>query len=157
VHDIVDYKYCSPKLAGQPTLEQKQARLETFLMSIPELADGWVPRIINWINNMSFSKEKKNGLPDMSETDMLYRNILSDADKWEALGPIGIRRCREYHIMLNPEIDHETVEQEILDHIEEKIIILYQYCRTPLGRAHAIELTKPIREFYAKTKAKKGN
>lgn len=149
VHDIVDYKYCAPHLQGMPTIEEKRARLEQFLNSITELC-GWVPRILLWIDNMSFSKEKKHGLPKLSSDDMKYRNILSDADKWEALGPIGIQRCKEYHMMLTPGIDEANLNREIMTHMEEKIMILHQYCRTELGKQHAIELTKPIREWYAK-------
>lgn len=150
VHDIVDYKYCSPKLAGQPTLSEKQKRLEEFLLSIDEVRD-WVPRILLWINNMSFSKEKRCGLPDLNEEDMLYRNILSDADKWEALGPIGIQRCQEYHVMLNPDIDQASLDKEVIEHIEEKLLTLHEYCRTTVGKSRAIELTKPIREFYERS------
>jgi len=147
VHDIVDHKYCSPKLAGQPTLKEKQRRLDDFLKSIPEIKE-WVPRIQLWISNMSFSKEKNHGIIEMSEEDMFYRNILSDADKWEALGPIGLQRCKEYHRMLNPNITEETLNEEVIEHIEEKILILHKYCRTPLGIQHALELTKPVKEWY---------
>lgn len=147
VHDIVDYKYCAPKLPGQPTLEEKQNRLNDFLKSIPEIQE-WVPRIQLWISNMSFSKEKNHGISEMSVDDMFYRNILSDADKWEALGTIGLQRCKEYHRMLNPNITEETLNREVIEHIEEKILILHTYCRTVLGIQHAVELTKPIREWY---------
>lgn len=147
VHDIVDYKYCSPKLAGQPTIEEKQARLREFLYTIPELQE-WVSRILMWTNNMSFSKEKQYGPPNLPVEDTLYRNILSDADKWEALGPVGIERCRTYHLMLEPTITPTQLIKEVCEHMEEKILILHEYCRTELGKKRAIELTKPIREWY---------
>lgn len=148
VHDIVDYKYCSPKLIGQPTIEEKQMKLETFLKTLPALKE-WVPRILLWINNISFSKEKKYGLsPDLPPEDMLYRNILSDADKWEALGLIGIERCKSYHLMIEPDIKPDQLIKEVLIHMEEKILILHTYCRTELGKKRAIELTIPIQEWY---------
>jgi len=148
VHDIVDYKYCSPTLPGFPVVEIKQARLEKFLSTIDELQE-WVPRILLWIRNMSYSLEKRVGLPELDPEDMICRNILSDADKWEALGAIGIQRCWQYHKMLDPEITDVDLISEICDHIEEKLFTLSDYCRTKLGQEYAQHLTVYIREWYS--------
>ena len=50
--------------------------------------------------------------------------------------------------MLNPEINPDNLRKEVCEHMEEKILTLHEYCRTNLGKKRAIELTKPIREWY---------
>ena len=40
----------------------------------------------------------------------------------------------------------KTLNKEVIE--QEKILILHTYCRTALGIQHALELTKPIREWY---------
>jgi len=77
---------------------------------------------------ISFSAEKKNGMryfeeilgPDWS----LIRDIVSDADKLEALGNIGIERCHKYTCETHPDLPEEEIIKLMHTHAEEKLFKL---------------------------------
>ncbi len=94
--------------------------------------------IIDIINNISYSKEKKGLLKDLGDWNFL-RDIVSDADKIEALGWIGLVRCYEYTKFKNPEMDEDNIFKNMRDHCEDKLNHLIDYIRTDKGKELAEE------------------
>nr|CCC94157.1 conserved hypothetical protein [Trypanosoma congolense IL3000] len=147
IHDVADHKYDS-----EGTLKR---RLETFVQDEPSEALGTRESriyVLQTIEAISFSAEKRCGrrwfastLPD----DWLrVRDIVSDADKLEAIGHAGLIRCLQYTVhslstRKGDEIDKEhherwkaegrphwsaAAERQCLDavrkHFEEKLTLL---------------------------------
>jgi uncharacterized protein len=133
LHDIADHKY-----DHDGTLEQ---RLDTFgtdnIWNYPE-----IKQVIKYV---SFSTENKAiiaGTP-LNFPSILgayysqIRDIVSDADKLEAIGSIGIQRCIEYTTHTNPTYTHQQIIHDVKKHAHEKLLRLAsQFIKTPT--AHTI-------------------
>ena len=70
-------------------------RMKLFL-SDEGLSDIEVRTVITICENISYSKEKKGLLECLDYPISFLRNIVSDADKLDAIGYDGIERCRMY-------------------------------------------------------------
>jgi uncharacterized protein len=142
LHDTIDSKY-------PEGLIEKTKTLETFL-------DDCCPNEsehIKWIiNNMSYSKEKKNGYPNhFNNIVQLARDIVSDADKLEAIGEIGLVRCRQFTVAMNPNASDEAVTKLVVQHCHDKLLLLKsQYIRTPHGKKLAEPRHAVIQKFVDK-------
>lgn len=135
LHDAADHKY------QNATIDDVRDCLRQNLPSSE--SSEQIQGIINIIECISFSKEKKNGLPDLGEENNLVRNIVSDADKLDALGIQGLRRCITYSA-------HQggRFPDEVLKHLDEKLDLLPQfYIRTPTGKKQSEEHLFYHREF----------
>lgn len=126
LHDVADHKYCE-----FTDLEQI---LEKFLI---EFDKGKLYKDI--IDRISFSKEIKNGSSDWHEIigieGIIIRNIVSDADKIDALGENGIRRCIEFGFYKYKKATSEEMIQRVRDHACEKILLLKdKYIKTRIGK-----------------------
>jgi hypothetical protein len=99
---------------------------------------------LHLIDNISFSKEKKNGkIKAFDYPYNLYRDAISDADKLEALGIRGIDRCIAY-----TESHGGKVPDDVIQHCNDKLFILAdQYIRTNLGKEYAKILETEMREY----------
>ncbi len=145
-HDIYDHKY--PNCA-----ERKQSVID-FLseLFLPEV----VKEIIIAIDSISFSAEKRRGMnwyaPLLSKKMHALRNIVSDADKLEALGRDGFERCKSFIIERSDNIltlTEEDVLLKVKEHCEEKLFVMEPYFRTDIGRSLCILKTKELRECIA--------
>ncbi|MHB1909626.1 MAG: HD domain-containing protein [Nitrososphaerales archaeon] len=137
LHDVNDHKYPS-------TLD----RLTIFLNELcPELTHD----VLLVIDHVSFSKERKlfGDDPDVprdwnkvfnNEELVLVRNIVSDADKLEALGQIGIERALQFAYAQNPQITTRKSLERIIVHADEKLNHLIDYFTTEPGKI----LAKPL-------------
>jgi len=145
-HDIADHKYV--KDPSQCGVEEKLRRYFT-----PQDAQN----IVRIMDAVSFSKERKlrqiandldspvSFVSQLGEVGALVRDIVSDADKLEAIGEIGVERCLQYAqetIQLN---EHRSATDEelichLVEHAKEKLMILLcqRYVRTSAGRALAL-------------------
>jgi len=126
LHDTIDYKYPA-------SLEQKVLELESFLRGIePNKCDDilWV------INNISYSKEHKGGYPVCNSPALqTVRDIVSDADKLEAIGDVGIVRCRVYNIATHPNATKNEIIDLMIQHFHDKLLKLKDnYIRTFPGK-----------------------
>eukprot|EP00388_Colpodella_angusta_P000605 GDKJ01002131.1.p1 GENE.GDKJ01002131.1~~GDKJ01002131.1.p1 ORF type:complete len:277 (-),score=57.93 GDKJ01002131.1:59-766(-) len=151
LHDVVDHKYSD------------SADAQVFSKLLANLDPKVVKIIEDIIAGVSYSKEVKNGLKHLEEYEselpfFLMRNIVSDADKIDAIGDIGIRRCGIYTLnkILPNGADYNTPEVEkvvlkrIVDHCDEKLLVLHEnFIRTGTGKAFARHLHKDV-ENYAK-------
>jgi HD superfamily phosphodiesterase len=131
LHDIADHKY-----DHDGTLEQ---RLDDF-----GTANIWnYQEIKQVIKYVSFSTENKAilaGTPiDFTAILGAYysqiRDIVSDADKLESIGTIGIKRCIEYTTHTNPTYTQTQIINDVKKHAHEKLLrIASQFIRTPTAR-----------------------
>lgn len=136
LHDTIDHKY-------PINLDAKKISLDNFLKSRCHcLSIKWI------IDNMSYSKEVKNGYPQhMSYDVQTCRDIVSDADKLEAIGEIGIKRCRDFSIATNPGASEEYTNKLVIEHCHEKLLnIKDKFIRTKKGK----ELAEPLHQFLVK-------
>lgn len=96
-HDVLDHKYIgSPK-----ELQAARAYLMGALDDVAELTSQQRDRVLLVADNISLSKEKARQL-QMEELRreglVLVRDCVSDADKLDALGRLGLRRLAQYQL-----------------------------------------------------------
>jgi len=147
LHDVADHKY-----DHDGTLEQ---RLDAFGTA----NIGNYEEIKDVIKYVSFSTENKAiiaGTP-LNFPDILgayysqIRDIVSDADKLEAIGSIGIKRCVEYTTHTNPTYTHAQVINDVKKHADEKLLRLAsKFIRTPTARIIATQRHKEMEEWLHK-------
>lgn len=129
LHDVCDHKYIRDDFV------LKWKSMLDFVSKFATKKEKNV--IVNIIENMSFSKEKKGLTEDLGIYQIL-RNVVSDADKLEAIGEIGIKRCEEYtrnHITQ----DEKEIIKNVVEHCHDKLLKLKdEYIVTDAGKILAI-------------------
>ena len=139
LHDTIDHKY--------PTnLEDKNFVLQDFLQE--KLGDEWLD--VKWvIDNISYTKEVKNGYPQHSDPIVqIARDIVSDADKLEAIGLTGIIRCQQFNKANNPSTSEENIVQIVVEHCNEKLLKLKDnFIKTNHGKLMAVPLHQMIADY----------
>lgn len=143
LHDVCDHKYVTPEDASQ--IEKEYQEMLGNFMSAEEI------RVVHAIiNNISYSKEKRLELIDLEEYQVL-RDIVSDSDKLDALGNVGVERCIQYTKATHPEIkDEAEIIRWVVRHMKEKILRLSKYhIRTRKGKELAQPLHDETWEWYS--------
>lgn len=145
LHDIADHKY-----DHDGTLEQ---RLDEF----GNAANIWnyneIKQVIKYVSYSTENKAIAAGTPlDFTAILGAYysqiRNIVSDADKLEAIGKIGISRALMYTTEANPTYTQAQVIADVHKHAHEKLLRLAtQFIRTPLARSIATRRHKEMEEW----------
>jgi len=150
LHDIVDHKYVKDlEMATQDMIE--------FLRSL-EISTKNIERIMSWIMNSSWSKEKKGDptVLNVLKSDQCAR-ILADADRLDSISwekspnqnmSMGIYRCYKFSQMRNPTTTEAELIQLVKQHCDEKLLILHEWIFTKTGKALAQEGTAAIRKWY---------
>ena len=144
LHDVADHKY-----DHDGTLEQ---RLDAFgTANISNYRE--IKQVIKYV---SFSTENKAIIAG-ARLNFPYilgayysqiRDIVSDADKLEAIGAIGIQRALEYTTHTNPTYTHAQVINDVKKHADEKLLrIASQFIRTPTARAIAAVRHREMEEW----------
>jgi len=144
LHDIADHKY-----DHDGTLEQK---LDEF-----GAANIWnYQEIKHVIKYVSFSTENKAILAGtplnfpaiLGAYYSQIRDIVSDADKLEAIGKIGIQRAVEYTTEANPSFTPQQVIEDVYKHAHEKLLRLAtEFIKTPLARSIAARRHREMEEW----------
>lgn len=114
-------------------------------------------QILNCIELISFTKEKKNrlsGLPpfNLAEPFLFFRHIVSDADKLESLGEEGVMRGITYSLfdMYNKNIDKydgfNSMREHLINFAKNRIILLNSdnYIKTKTVKLFAEQLINKI-------------
>lgn len=145
LHDVADHKY-----DGSNELAKKQ---RVFLEETLKLPTEEIQYITNIIDRISYSKENKI-IKDGGQLDWIQvlggwgcfiRDIVSDADKLEAIGSIGIQRCREYAQVEYAKthngqpIPKDLLCEQVRQHAKDKLLrIKDEFIRTQTGKMMAI-------------------
>lgn len=176
LHDVADHKYVEedntllPKLdAFLDDLTNNTLYCRMFKFTLcSHLFDKTM--IKNIIDRISFSRQKKYGSTDWVQTlghvGVFIRNIVSDADKFEAIGIAGINRCIDYtqelYMKTNTNINVNTnintnmctsTKKQILtnvkNHYDEKLKLLSSttYMKTLPGYVYAQELDSKMQSY----------
>lgn len=138
LHDVCDHKYedqsCSRDVLAQFVRYEMMDGNEQRAM-----------RVLNIIDNLSYSKERKGLRKDLHQ-DNLYLHIVGDADRLEALGPMGIARCTTYTASRGGKIP-----EDVILHCKEKLLLLLPngYIKTEPGRRMAQPLHQHIVDYVA--------
>lgn len=135
LHDVCDHKYPS-----SITKEQRNKFIQTHL------SDTEAQTVIDIIDNISYSQEVKGKRKTLEYPFSIYQNIVSDADKIEALGEIGIRRCEIFTLEKGG-----IVPKDVVIHSHEKLLHLKdKYIRTSRGKQLAEPRHQIIVEYCLK-------
>ena len=154
LHDIGDYKFSGGD-------EKKgQERVARYLNSLP-LDSSLIQKILDITTNISFMKTlSRNGNSAIGEKSPEFKAV-SDADKLDAMGAIGIARVFTYGgyyhrpiydpaIPPNPDISREEykiTENPSLNHFYEKLFKLKDMMYTTYGKRLARGRHKFIEEY----------
>jgi HD superfamily phosphodiesterase len=149
LHDVCDHKY-----DHDGTLEQQ---LDVFgTIHIPNYKE-----IKQVIKLTSYSSENKAMIAKtpidyeklLGNHYAIVRHIVSDADKLEAIGSIGIERCIEYIYHMNPSITANELNKAVHIHANEKLLRLKdEFIRTTTGKRLAIPLHQEMIDILQKIK-----
>lgn len=138
LHDVADKKYDHDGKLG--------ILLKEFVLSI---FDKDADLILDTIIRTSYSNEINMAKIDwhdkLGPDGVILRNIVSDADKIEALGYIGVVRCMTFTIETfkknGMELIFDKVIKTVKEHADDKLLrLLDNYIKTDYGK----ELAKPL-------------
>ena len=104
-------------------------------ISIPEIID---PRTAS-----------QTGFPvQNSLKNICFRDIVSDADKLDAIGYAGIERCRDFSKYRAPNASCEEIEENVVEHMHDKLLkLLDQYIRTDSAKTIGQPLQKEMLDY----------
>ena len=135
LHDVRDHKY--PK-----SISEKD--LEAFVGKHLSNKVGIVMKIIN---NISFSKEQCGKRDEFTYPYILYLDAISDSDRLQALGSVGIKRCEMF-----VEARGGDVPEDVVRHCHEKLLRLLpeKFIKTEYGRKLAEPLHQEVLDYVNK-------
>lgn len=145
LHDVADHKYDK-----DGTLKMQVREFVGTIFADEKECDI----IMKIIDLISYSKENnaiKNGTiidfeKELGKENAFIRHVISDADKLEAMGKIGVQRCVEftqhtYKEKHGIDIDGEVLKQTVKEHANEKLLRLKdEFMRTNTGKKMAEKL-----------------
>lgn len=131
LYDVRDAKY------GELSITREA--LETFLL---QEVGGHVEkqrRILKIIDNISWSKEVAGKRQPMdSQLDQYHLDVVSDADRLEAIGEVGVQRCIQFTLARNGQVPKDVVQ-----HCHDKLLrIASEFIKTQRGK----ELAQPLHQ-----------
>lgn len=149
LHDVYDHKYDHDgKLRNKVMM---------FLVDLKDPTHATI--VMDIIERISYSRENKSILNGealdwndvLGSEPLLVRNIVSDADKLEAIGQVGVDRCVAYTLEKNPNISGENLVKHVMKHADEKLLRLKdEFIRTEPGKRMAEPLHQEMIEGLEK-------
>lgn len=139
LHDVNDHKY--------EDSDHNSKKMRTFLLD--QYDEKEVDMVFNIVDRISYSKEikeKSDWEEVLGETGTLIRNIVSDADKIEAIGEVGLKRCISYVMNIHFEKNKKVAEKEwlkdaVVEHTNAKLLKLKnEFIKTSKGKEIATVL-----------------
>lgn len=137
LHDVCDHKYVDASTArGAAAI----ARRDAFLQEHASPAEA--AACVAIIGEVSYSRENKALLrgaapawTELAEPVRTLRHVVSDADKIDAIGPAGLRRCKEYRLESDPDLDAAVCVRDVAIHCDEKLLrLLPEFIHTDAGK-----------------------
>ena len=136
LHDVCDHKY-----EHSVTKEERNDFIHKQLNNTEHSQC-----VIDVIENISYSQEVKGKRKTLPHPKCVYQDIVSDADKLEAIGKVGLDRCIAFTLARGGKVPDEVVE-----HCHQKLLKLKDnYIKTKRGKELAEPLHNVIDE-YCKT------
>lgn len=136
LHDVCDHKY-----EHSVSKEERDKFIHKQLNNLQHSQC-----VIDVIENISYSQEVKGKRKTLEYPGCIYQDIVSDADKLEAIGKIGLDRCIAFTVARRGK-----VPDEVVDHCHEKLLKLKDnFIKTKRGK----ELAGPLHiviEDYCKS------
>lgn len=148
LHDVLDHKYCDTATPeGRAAVQRRDSFLEGLLR--PEE----VAAVVAIVDHVSFSKEdkalKRGGSSpwlELAPHIQTLRHVVSDSDKIEAIGEVGLDRCFAYTRERAPHLEAAAVKAEVVQHCHDKLLrLLPEFIHTMPGR----DIAKPHHDFLA--------
>ncbi|NOX45018.1 MAG: HD domain-containing protein [Caldiserica bacterium] len=127
---------------GEPDHARKSAERARKILRARGRPEEFIEQVVHCIEAHSFSK----GV----EPRTLEAKVLSDADKLDAMGAIGVARAFLY----SGEIGRSL--EETLRHFEEKLLALRDSLHTETARELARERHRFLEEFYRRLREELG-
>lgn len=136
LHDCVDHK-----LFGENKINEQIAKIKKLL--VEDYSSFEIKEIIDIIQSISYSKNIK--------LDNINAQIVSDADRLDAIGAIGIIRTIEYGASKKRKFDDKT-DNCTINHFYEKLLKLKDLMYTAEAKKIAIKrhefLEMFLKEYY---------
>lgn len=142
-HDLEDPKYSEEK-------DEKRVKslLQRFLKVLtPTLAQSIITRS-SWSNEQKQLRDTKVRDWDTLDELVVFRHILSDADKLDAIDDHGLERCGYYIREKNPTLTWEDPELFFLvqKHAHEKLLLLPDYLYSPTARQLGFQMRAEMKQ-----------
>ena len=140
LHDVRDHKY--PESISEDELNE-------FIWTIEQNFIN-TTMINKVISNISWSKEAKGLTEQLAEPYNTVLQIVADADRLEALGKVGIERCKTF----TRERDG-SVPKDVITHCHDKLLRILPegFIKTEYGRLLAQPLHQEIIDYVNKSKS----
>lgn len=134
LHDVCDHKYAD-----------KCVSTTIFNDFVKEILPDDAENLLRIIEYVSFSKESKGLTPTLPEPYQTALTVIRDADRIEAIGYSGVRRCLTY----TKEKGGST--EDAIYHIQDKLIKLLpmNYIKTNVGRTMALPRHREMLRFLS--------
>jgi uncharacterized protein len=130
MHHVGDHKYLKPWEKG----EQLKEKLLVKCGATKELAH----KVQVIATHVSYTHEKKNPASILAVLRQPELAIVQDADRLDALGPVGQARCFAFH-GASPRFRHKTIHTAV-QYMWEKLWQLPSLMKTSFGREEAERL-----------------
>jgi HD superfamily phosphodiesterase len=146
LHDVSDHKYDHDGTLDSTLDDFGNKNIHNYLD---------IKKAVKLISYSSENKAILAGKPLdyenlLGEHYATVRHIVSDADKLEAIGSVGVRRCIEYSRHAKPELSEEELVEEVKKHADEKLLRLKdEFIRTNTGKLLSEPLHKEMIEILA--------
>lgn len=124
-HDAYDHKY----ITDESVIKAIKNKITDFIKTVSDNPKEDAAIVFDTIDNMSWSKGVYRLSHNITHTPLnaLVFDVVQDADRVEAIGPIGVRRNYLYtkHKICTSAEDIKVIRRFMIEHMKEKLILIY--------------------------------